>query len=258
MSSVQMGYSMRACLIKFVAVGILLAGSSWAAAQDNPKAILDKAVKAMGGAEKLSKTKAQEIKSKGTLEVQGLSLEFTEDSSVQHPSKFKESMHLSVMGKQIDVITVFNGKEGWISAGGETKALEGPALEAVKDGLDTALLTRMAFTGGKDYDLTALGESKVNDRPVLGVKISRKGHKDVNLYFDKGTGLLAKLEHQVKDAMGGQDVSEERIVLEYQDVDGMKVGKKMNVLRDGKKFMDIEITEVKFPDKIDESMVDKP
>ncbi len=244
--------------MKFVAVGILLAGSSWAAAQNDAKAIIEKAVKAMGGAEKLSKTKAQEIKSKGTLEVQGLSLEFTEESTVQHPSKVKEAMHLSVMGQQIDVTTVFNGKEGWISARGETKALEGPALEAVRDGLDTGLLTRMAFMGSKDYDLTALGESKVNDRPVLGVKISRKGHKDVNLYFDKGTGLLSKLEHQVKDPMGGQEASEERIVLEYQDVDGMKVAKKLSILRDGKKFMDIEITDVKFPEKVDDSVFEKP
>jgi outer membrane lipoprotein-sorting protein len=249
---------MHACLIKFVAVGILLAGSSWAPAQDDAKAILDKAVKAHGGLDKLAKVKAQQSKAKGSVESPVGLIEFTQESWFQHPDKFKEVSHATVMGQQIDATTVYNGKEGWINVMGQTMALEGPLLEAAKDGIDTIGLARLAFLGGKDYELTALGESKVNDRPVLGVKISRKGHKDVNLYFDKETNLLAKLEHRVKDPMGGAEVGEERIIVDYQDVDGMKVAMKATINRDGKKFMDIEVTDIKFTDKLDDGTFEKP
>ena len=110
------------------------------------------------------------------------------------------------MGMQFDVTTVYNGKEGWLSVAGQTMPLEGAILEAIKDAVDTIGVTRLAFMGGKDYDLTSLGESKVNERPCVGVKIARKGHKDINLFFDKETNLLSKFEHRVKDPMSGQEL----------------------------------------------------
>jgi hypothetical protein len=248
---------MRKCLTGALAMGLLLAGSSWASAQDDAKSILEKAVKAHGGAEKLSQIKAQQAKSKGRLELLG-GLDFTQESTFQYPTKFKEAMHLSVMGNMVDVVTVFNGKDGWISAMGQTMPLEGDQMEAVKEAMDMLTLARLAFLGGKDYELAGLGESKINDRPCVGVKISRMGKKDVNLYFDKETNLLTKLEHRVKDPMAGMEVNEERFISEYQEMDGMKVAKKASIHRDGKKFMDIEILEVKFLDKVEDGAFEKP
>jgi len=40
--------------------------------------------------------------------------------------------------------------------------------------------------------LTHLGESKVVNRPVVGVKVAQQGHRDVLLYFDNETRLLVK------------------------------------------------------------------
>jgi hypothetical protein len=53
-------------------------------------------------------------------------------------------------------------------------------------------------------------------------------------------------------------VAEERIILEYQDVDGMKSAKKVLVNRDGKKFTEAEVLEVKFLDKVDDAEFTKP
>ncbi len=248
---------MRTQLVRYLSVALVLAGAGWASAQDEAKAILDKAVKAHGGAEKLNSVKAQTSKAKGKLEILG-GLEFTQESAIQHPDKLREVVHLTVNGMNIDVTTVYNGKEGWINTMGQTMPMEGAILEAVKDSIDTMALSRLAFAGSKDLRLTLLGESKVNDKPVVGVKISREGHKDVNMYFDKGTGLMAKLEHRVKDAQSGQEVAEERIILEYQDVDGMKVAKKVSVNRDEKKYMEADVQEVKLSDKLDSSLFEKP
>jgi hypothetical protein len=238
-------------------MAVLLVGAGWASAQDEARAVLDKAIKAHGGADKLNKAKGQTAKAKGKMELLG-GLEFTQESAIQHPDKMREVVHLTVNGMNIDVTTVYNGEQGWINTMGQTMPLEGAILEAVKDAMDTMALSRLAFAGSKDLRLSLLGESKVNDKSVIGVKISRPGHKDVNMYFDKGTGLLTKFEHRVKDAQSGQEVAEERIILEYQDVDGMKVAKKVMVNRDDKKYMEADILEVKLTDKLDSSLFEKP
>ena len=55
-----------------------------------------------------------------------------------------------------------------------------------------------------------------------------------------------------------QEVDEERIIGEYQDIEGQKVPKKIVVNHDGKKFMEAEVTEMKFLDKVDDSQFEKP
>ena len=81
---------------------------------------------------------------------------------------------------------------------------------------------------------------------------------DSSLYFDKDTGLLAKTERRAVDPMSGQEVNEERIVTEYQKLEGMQSPKRILVNRDGKKFMEAEIVEVKFLDKVDPQTFGKP
>jgi hypothetical protein len=119
-------------------------------------------------------------------------------------------------------------------------------------------ITRMAMLKDKKAEFSPLGEAKVNDKPAVGVKVSAKGHKDVNLFFDKETGLLAKVERRTLDAMSGEDVAEERIITEYQDIDGLKVAKKIIINREGKKFMEVELVEHKPQEKLDASEFGKP
>jgi hypothetical protein len=226
-------------------------------ADDDCKAIIDKAIKAHGGLEKLTKFTGGRSKSKGTIEVAG-GLNFTSESAFQQPDKFKETLELDVMGNKVTVVTVFNGEKGWISANGETKEMEDKILEASKEQTHFMQITRMAMLKDKKAEFSPLGESKVNDKPAVGVKVSAKGHKDVNMFFDKETGLLAKVERRTLDAMSGEDVAEERIITEYQDIDGLKVAKKVIINREGKKFMEVELLEHKPQEKIDASEFGKP
>ena len=119
-------------------------------------------------------------------------------------------------------------------------------------------MTRLTVLKNKDYELSSLGESKVQDKPTVGVRVSRKGHKDINLFFDKDNGLLLKFEHRTTDFNTMQEVNEERIITEYQDKDGLKEPKKAVVNRDGKKYIDVEVVEVKYLDDIDDTQFSKP
>ena len=92
----------------------------------------------------------------------------------------------------------------------------------------------------------------------MGVKVSSKGHRDVDLYFDKETGLLVKTEGRVKDDMSGQEVTEESFHSEYKEVQGTKQAHKFVVKRNGKLFMEGEATGVELSEKLDASTFAKP
>src|SRR5437016_4035413 len=44
----------------------------------------------------------------------------------------------------------------------------------------------------KAYTLSTLDEIKVDGKPAVGVKVSAKGHRDIELYFDKESHLPVK------------------------------------------------------------------
>src|SRR5262249_11229253 len=103
------------------------------------------------------------------------------------------------------------------------------------------------------FKLTALGDSKVGDRPAVGVKVSHEGHKDISLFFDKDSGLLLKSARKAKDQQM-QEVDQETFYSDYQDVDGVKRYKKMKIKRDGSDFIDMQISDFKTPEKLDNSV----
>ena len=162
---------------------------------------------------------------------------------------------MKVGDKDVSIVTVFDGKQGWLNVNGEVKDADGKILDAMKEASTCFRVGRLIF---KDKEkLSLLGEA-VNGKPVIGVRVSSEGHRDVNLYFDKETGLPAKVEQRVHDFQTSQDVNEERIIKSYMEVDGLKVPKKVVVNRDGKKFMEVEVLETKMLESVDKGEFVKP
>jgi len=244
---------MRRWIPHMAAAGLLLALVGRGAAGDDPKALVEKAIKAHGGEEKLNKLKAGTSKAKGTLTLMGMELPFTQESSYLLPDKVKETLNVEVMGMKIPVITIINGDKASITANGQKVELNDSIKAEIKEASYLLRATRLGALRGKEFTLSALGERKVEDKPALGIKVSSKGHRDIDLYFDKKSGLLVRLEHRGVDPMSGQEFTEERIVKEYQEIDGMPMPKKVLVNRDGKKFMEVEIVEAKLADTVDEN-----
>jgi len=249
---------MRKLAMGCSAIALVLGMASISRAQDEPKAILEKAIKAHGGAEKLSKLRAVQAKSKGNIQLFG-GLDFTQEMTTSFDGKFKEVMNLEANGQKINVVTLYNGQKGTLTLNGKDQELPEKVLEELKEASYAIKAARLVpLLSDPMYTLSALGEVKVNDKPAVGVKVSSKGHRDISLYFDKDTGLLAKTESRKLDGQTMQEVDEERIVTEYQDVDGQKAAKKLVVNHDGKKFMELEVSHIKFLDKVDDSEFQKP
>jgi hypothetical protein len=105
----------------------------------------------------------------------------------------------------------------------------------------------------KSYELSLIGEDKVDEKKVIGVRVTKKDQKDVSIYFDKDSGLIAKLEYQTVDASNGKEVHEEKIIKEYaKNKDGVLIPKTILLKQDGKRLAETETTEMKYLEKLDE------
>jgi hypothetical protein len=219
------------------------------AQDDGARAQLDRAIKAHGGAEKIGKLTASRVRSKGKLELLG-GIEFNQSIAYQLPDKLREELDMEVMGQKVKTVSVFNGKKAAILVNGKPLPLTDAIKDALKDAGHLLEVVRLVKLTTPPYELSALGEARVNDRPAVGVRVARKGRKDVNLFFDKKTNLLAKVEHRVTDPLSGQEQTEERIIVEYETTGALPSAKRVVMNRDGKKFMEIEVLEVQHPDGI--------
>src|SRR5438105_379238 len=112
---------MSRAFASLAAVVLLLAAlPALRAADDDPKAILEKAIKAHGGEEFLMKNKAARAVNKGKISIPGVGeAEFTQSVQYMLPDKLKDSLELTIMGQKIVVATVMNGDKLSIEAAGK-------------------------------------------------------------------------------------------------------------------------------------------
>jgi len=251
---------MQKLILAAVAFGVLWGFADRAqAADDLPKAIIEKAIKAYGGEEKLAKMKAVQVKGRGTLEILGMTVDFTTEGTSQDPGQIKSELTFEIQNQKITIVQVLNKDKGWMKAMGNTMALEGDLLTEMKEEAHSSVVQSLVpLLKDKAFTLAPLGELKVNDQMTLGVKVTCKGHKDIDLYFNKTTGLLAKIARQSIDPQQMKEVARESYPSDYKEMDGLKYPSKMLMNQDGKKLLDLEVTELKFLDKVDDSTFAKP
>jgi hypothetical protein len=164
---------------------------------------------------------------------------------------------MNVGGNTITRAEVITKNQGWITMNGKTQSLPTEQLAEIHEGMEAEkVATTLLPLSAPVYRLTSLGESVVADRPAVGIQVSRNGHRDVLLYFDKEQGYLVKMQARVK-AMG-REVVDETIYSDYQNSDGIRNARKTTTKRDGKLFLECEITEFKAVEEIPDSTFAKP
>src|SRR6516164_6558528 len=192
---------MRTVLLSALAAGLSLGWGERVAAADEPRALIEKAVKAQGGAELLGRRSASQCTMKGSLHVGGMSFPFTGVILSQPGGALRYTMNLTVSGNQVGITQVINANKGWrkLSGVGDTRVeeLDQNSLDEMKQSrYFDRVGSLLPLLKDKSFTLKALGELKVQDQPALGVQVSSKGQPDVKLYLHKTTGLLVKIEYR--------------------------------------------------------------
>jgi hypothetical protein len=222
-----------------------------AADAKDANAILDKAIKALGGEAKLSKVKAATWKAKGAITFMGTDNQITTESTVQGLDHFRREFEGDFGGNKVKGVTVLAGEKGWRNFADNHMELD---KDAVANEKRSAYLTLIPITvlplKGKDFKVEVIGEEKVDGRPAVGIKATGPDGKDFSIYFDKESGLPVKTVAKVAGFMG-DEFTQETTFSDYKEMEGIKKATKLQAKRDGEKFQELQVTEFKILDKVD-------
>ena len=245
---------MRKTLSILVVCGLLisLGGIAWSGGEDDARGVVNKAVKAMGGEKALAKHKAATWTEKGTYYGMGKGLPFTGKYAMSLPDKFK----MEIEGA---FTLVISGEKGWISAMGDTKEMDKDQLAAQMNDHRAGYIATLLPLKDKAFTLTMIGEAKVEEKPAVGIKVTRKSYPEVKLYFDKHSNLLVKSEFPSKAPEEKfKDVTMTMYYSKYQEIDGAQVPTHLVMKRDGKLFVEADVSDLKAVGKLDDSVFAKP
>jgi hypothetical protein len=236
------------------------AGAAWAEEPADPQAVIDKAVKAMGGADKLAKYHAVTGKGKGTFSGLGQTVACTVAGVAQLPRQRRMEIDFEFLGANIGYLQVLDGAHGWLRIRGNTDDMDKEQLTAAQEEAYAEWVVSLVplLKKGGAFTLTALKETEVKGQPAVGVKVASRGHHDVELYFDKDSGLLVKSKSHGRDLRSGNEFEQEAFYRDYKPFEGVQRATRRLVKRDGKEFLNIEFTEVKLLEKAADKDFAKP
>ncbi len=188
---------------KFLGLALLtavtyLVGQAALAAED-PKAIIDKGIQALGGEDKLAKAKAVSWKAKGKIHFQGNANDFSSEATVEGLDRYQSKFAADFNGQKFEGTMVLAGDKGWRNFGGMgVNDLDADALANEKRSvyLQVIPITLLPLKD-KAYKIESAKEDKVDTKPAVGVKVTGQDNKDFTIYFDKESGLPVKLVAKV-------------------------------------------------------------
>jgi hypothetical protein len=218
------------------------------------KAVLDKAINALGGAEKLGKVNAFSWKGKGTITLNGNESDFTSQVTIKGLDHYRREFG----NDQFNAVVVVDGAKGWRKFGDNSNELEGDALANEKRAvyLNVIPITLVPLNGN-GFKFEDAEEEKVADKPAKVLKVTGPDGKDFKLYLDKESGLPVKLVAKVLSFQGDEYTSETTYA-NYKDFGGIKKATKFEIKRDGEPFQTWEVTEFKVLDKVDADTFTEP
>jgi hypothetical protein len=234
-----------------------LGGPTWAEDKE-ATAILDKAIKALGGEEKLAKVKATTWKATGKVSFAGNESDVSIQATTQDLDHVRQEFESELGGMKVQILTVLAGDKGWGKFGDRKIDLNKDRLANQKRDLYLQVVpVTLVQLKGKDFKVAAAGEEKIDGKPAVGLKVTAPDDKDFTLFFDKESGLPVKLVAKVM-TFQGKEAKQETTFSNYKEFDGIKKATKIETKRDGEKFSELEITEFKVLDKVDPKTFDEP
>lgn len=225
--------------------------SALSLAQADARSIIERAILAHGGKEKLTGIRAEKVKLQGKFHIGSSPVSFTNETIVQFPSQFRSVVTLSEVPRDRTVIHLLDGERATILIDGQSQPASGTHLAQLKQTLQLEQAIRLVpLLDESAFQLHVLPQVRYNDRIFHGVRVQGRSQRDLKLFFDGATGLLVKTEHRL-DGPGGKEVLQEAFYGEYRDLGGYRRASQVVVLRDGKKVMEATILEARRLDRVD-------
>jgi hypothetical protein len=197
----------------------LLAAPPIAERADDPRALVRRAIRAVGGEQVLARKCATRKRYKGNMgpAAGNFSAEVLTQAG-SRDSRTSIELSLGGAGPAFKAVIVRKGRQQWMKVNG--MAVNAPpdsakTIEAQEHQERVSSLLPLVRDPG--FSLTYLGEDKVEGRAVRRVKVALPGKPDVTLAFDTKTALLAQVVYNVP-APDGKETRHELTLSRYREI----------------------------------------
>jgi hypothetical protein len=237
---------MRSMLFVGIAVVLGAPGMAARAQEPRPEEILDKAIRAHGGEEKLAGLSGFTFKER---QVYPDAPTWDSQTVVQLPGRYRWERTTSSEGKSSTTVIVLDGERGWMKMSDHATPYPRTFIESFwkytlpYEGPRSILRLR-ARQKNPACQFTTTGEGTVEGRPAVGLRMKLEGGPEATWYFDKETGLLLKTEQRTK-RFEGEDEVYVTLYEDYQTFDSFPMARKETYQRDGKLASTTELIDFK-------------
>jgi len=243
-----------------LALGLFLGFSSAALAADAPDATatIDKAIKAMGGQEKLGAIKAVSVALKGKVTINNADSDFTMAITLAGVDHVRQQFEAEIDGNQIKDLRVIAGDKAWRKNADGADALDEAQAGGLKRTAYLALVaTNPAVLKESAFKIDSVSDEQAGDKKLATVKVVGPDKQDFTISFDKETGLPVKVVGKVL-SYTGNEVMQETVYDDYKEANGIKKAMHAVVSHDGMKLLDEQVTEFKALDKTPDEAFAEP
>jgi HEAT repeat protein len=202
----------RAC------IAAILFGFSGFVLADEPRQVIERAIKAMGADPLRDLSPAIHLKIKGKYyDMDGLSL--TGEVWQQFPEQQKMTIRVRGAGQDFVMTLVLNRTTAWEAVNGETQVADpGTLVDLKEDSYRELVDSLLPLLRDKAFTVRSAGDKSVEGKPATVLAVQSKDHPEIRLYFDKGTGLLVKSEYRRRQGGKGAEILNESYFSDYREV----------------------------------------
>lgn len=237
-----------------------LGGASHAARADDQavKAVLDKAIQALGGEARLAKADTYRRKAKGTVNANGNEGPFAVETTTQGLDHYRADFEAEFNGTPFKVVVVVDGDKAWRKIADNKVGFDANAVANEQRNVYLQVIAATVLPlRTKKFKVESAGEEVINDKPATLLRVTGPEGKDFTIAFSKESGLPARVVAKV-EGIQGQETLQETNYSDYRPIDGIMRAMKVETKRDGQMWLKQEVTEYKVLDKVDAQTFAEP
>jgi hypothetical protein len=207
---------------------------------------LQRAIKAAGGAEVLTKYPAGHVVGKGTMTFAGAETAFACEQSFLVPGRLRTVVRCEVKGQKWELVQVLNGEQAAQTINGRTAPVTDAGLKELQlAGLlnEVAQLTPLLKEGR-----FAL---KPDKQAKGGWLLHMRGFPELRLGFDLKSGHLVRIAYKSTDPDAAKETETEMTFSDFKAVSGLTKPMHCIVKRAGKTSLDLTIEKFTPLERID-------
>lgn len=221
-------------------------------------AIIDRAIVARGGLERLQKLRRLEISYAGIIRWSGRELRFQSTVWQDGPDRLRTSYVIHTPERPLEVTQVLAGTSGWrLYADGTVAELNQTEVQALRDEAHPGWLACLFPLKGPDVEAIVLPDHEVDGTPCAVLKVVVKDRPTVELYFDRSTWLLVRWVCSLRGPHIGNQQEDVRLD-RYAERSGLLFPTRLASFRDRNLFMEAYLQHVRLLEVIDARLFDKP